>query len=222
MLLAIDTSTALTSLACYDTGGLIGECAWQSQRNHTAQLLPQLGLLLRHIERDPRDLQAVAIALGPGSWSGLRVGMSIAKGLALAGGMALIGIGTLDVLAYQHHSATLPVYPLIRLGRDRFATAEFRVRTRLQRVGDYRNVTLVDLCAGVSSRALFCGDIDGETREQIERGLGALAVFPTPAANLRRAGYLADLAWQRWQQGERDDLAALEPMYLGEPVKSKP
>ena len=73
MLLAIDTSTTQTGLACYDTTGVLGECIWQSGRDHTAQLLPQLTLLLRHIGRGSSAISAIAVALGPGSWSGLRV-----------------------------------------------------------------------------------------------------------------------------------------------------
>ncbi|NTU83143.1 MAG: tRNA (adenosine(37)-N6)-threonylcarbamoyltransferase complex dimerization subunit type 1 TsaB, partial [Chloroflexales bacterium] len=125
MLLAIDTSTGLTGLALYAATGPRAECAWESGRNHTAQLLPQLDALLRHVGAARGDLRAVAVALGPGSWSGLRVGMSVAKGLALAGGMPLLGVSTLDALAYQHGQPGAPVFPLIRLGRERFASAEF-------------------------------------------------------------------------------------------------
>src|SRR5215218_3300084 len=102
MLLAIDTSTNQTGLACYDERGLLGECVWQSGRDHSAQLLPQLTLLLRHLGRAPADIRAVGVALGPGSWSGLRVGMSSAKGFALARGVPIIGVGTLDALLHQH------------------------------------------------------------------------------------------------------------------------
>src|SRR5919205_367202 len=102
MLLAIDTSTTQTGLACYDHQGLLGECIWHSGRDHSAQLLPQLTLLLRHLGRARAEISAVAVALGPGSWSGLRVGMSTAKGFALACGVPIIGIGTLEALLYQY------------------------------------------------------------------------------------------------------------------------
>jgi len=213
MLLAIDTSTTQTGLACYDPSGVLGECTWQSGRDHTAQLLPQLTLLLRHIGRARAEISAVGVALGPGSWSGLRVGVSTAKGLAVARAMPIIGVGTLDMLAYQHVRRGVTVIPLIRLGRERFATAG---------LGEPRNVTLAELCNEVNGRALFCGDIDAEVREALRSKLGDRALFPTPAANLRRPGYLAELAWKRLQDGETDDLATLEPIYLGQPVKVKP
>jgi tRNA threonylcarbamoyladenosine biosynthesis protein TsaB len=212
MLLAIDTSTHVTGLACYDATGLLGECVWQSGREHTTQLLPQLTLLLRHLGRTPESITAVGVALGPGSWSGLRVGLSSAKGLALARGLPLIGVGTLDVLAYQHQRRGELVIPLVRLGRDRFA---------IPGAGEPRNVSLAEICAEVNGRVFFCGDIDAEVRDTLRHYLADRAQFPSAAANVRRPGYLAELAWQRLQAGMVDNLASLEPLYLAQPVKAR-
>lgn len=223
MLLAIDTATTLTGLACYDEQGLQGEATWYSGRNHSAQVLPQLRLMLQHLQRRVVDLQAVAVALGPGSWSGLRVGMSLAKGMALAGNLPVLGVGTLDALAYQHQHPTLPIYPVIRLGRERFATARFvLVDSQLERQTADQNVSVADLSAHLHEAALFCGDLDATLCEQLYAATAGQAVFPAPAANLRRPGYLAALGWQRFVAGERDDLATLEPRYLGAPVQPKP
>lgn len=219
MLLAIDTTTSLTGVACYGDTGLQGECTWESGRNHTRQLLMQLHMLLQHIGRNRADIQVVAVALGPGSWSGLRVGISIAKGLALAGDLPVLGVSTLDVLAYQHRYATMSVYPLIRLGRERFATAEFRQNDTWTQMSAYRNVILTDLCRNIDDQAFFCGDIDRDVQTQVRNELGERAYFPGNAANVRRPGYLAELAWQRHMLGEYDNIAQLEPTYLGEPVK---
>lgn len=238
MLIAIDTSTSQTGLACYDHSGLLGEWAWQSGRNHTAQVLPQLAMLLRHLGQSQHDLQAVAVALGPGSWSGLRVGMSLAKGLAWAGNLALVGVGTLDVLAYQHprYRPLVRIYPMIRLGRGRFATAEFAAGERgerWQRVSEDRNVTLAELGAHVQEQGaaagqtgdqvLFCGDIvgDEEARAALRQTLKERASFPAPTEAMRRPGVLAYLAWQRFVAHDWDDLARLEPRYLGEPVQAR-
>lgn len=220
MLLAIDTSTTITGLALHDAAGPRAEAAWESGRNHTAQLLPQLDLLLRHVGAARGDLRAVAVALGPGSWSGLRVGLSVAKGMALAGGLTLLGVGTLDALALQHARPGAPTYPLIRLGRERFASARFEGEGPVRAEPD-RNVTLAELCAEVRQQARFCGDLDEPTRAALRQGLGERALLPSPAANLRRPAFLAELAWRRLVAGERDDLVALEPIYLGEPVKPK-
>lgn len=218
MLLAIDTSTSQTGLACYDESGVLAECSWRSGRAHTAQLLPQLTLLLRHLGRAREEIAAVAVALGPGSWSGLRVGMSTAKGFALARDLPIVGIGTLDALAYQHSRLDLPVCPVVRLGRDRFATLDGPLSER--HISECRNVTLAEIRAATEQPTLFCGDIDGQVRETLRAELGEQALFPSPVANARRPAYLADLAWERLQAGDTDDVAALEPIYLGHPVKS--
>ncbi|MCS6889359.1 MAG: tRNA (adenosine(37)-N6)-threonylcarbamoyltransferase complex dimerization subunit type 1 TsaB [Chloroflexus sp.] len=220
MLLAIDTATALTGLALYGPHGPLAESVWESGRNHTAQLLPQIDTLLRYAGATPADVTVIAVGLGPGSWSGLRVGLSLAKGMALAGDLPLIGMSTLEALAYQYLPTTLPVYPLIRLGRERYATAPFMARDRLERLAPDRNLTLGELCAVVSGRAFFCGDLDAATIAGLQRGLGDRAVFPLPAARLRRPSFLAELAWQRHLEQRYDDVATLEPIYLGEPVRA--
>ena len=218
MLLAIDTSTVQTGLALYDERGVIGECLWQSGRDHSAQLLPQLTLLLRHVGRARAEIAAVAVALGPGSWSGLRVGMSTAKGFALARGVPLVGVGTLDALLYQHERAGATTIPLIRLGRERFATGSPAGPGAIVP----RNVSLAEIAAEVTGRALFCGDVDAETQAALRERLGDRALFPSPAASARRPGYLAELGWRRLQAGQADDTATLEPIYLGQPVRTKP
>jgi tRNA threonylcarbamoyladenosine biosynthesis protein TsaB len=219
MLLAIDTSTAIAGLACYDARGLLGECCWLAGRDHSAQLLPQLTLLLRHLGRTHADVAAVAVALGPGSWSGLRVGLSTAKGLALARDLPIVGVGTLDALAYQHARPGATVYPLVRLGRERYAATEHGVGHGELRPVPPVNTTLAELATGIGGKALFCGDIDGEVQATLREHLGARATFPAPAANMRRPGFLAELAWQRLAERQTDKLATLEPIYLGQPVK---
>jgi tRNA threonylcarbamoyladenosine biosynthesis protein TsaB len=220
MLLAIDTTTALTGLALADARGPLAECVWESGRNHTAQLLPQLDLLLRHTGIDRQALRAVAIALGPGSWSGLRVGMSIAKGLVLAGNLVLLGVNSLEALAYQHGRPGIPLYPLIRLGRDRFATAPFLPGVADPgRQGPDHNTTPDELCAMVKQPAMLCGDVDERLLAHLGRsGVTGIEV-PSPAAALRRPAFLAELAWRRFVAGDRDDPVTIEPIYLGEAVK---
>jgi tRNA threonylcarbamoyladenosine biosynthesis protein TsaB len=177
-------------------------------------------MLLRHCGIARSDLRVIAVALGPGSWSGLRVGMSVAKGLALAADLPLIGISTLEALAYQQAGSTAPIFPLIRLGRERFASAEFRCRERLERRSADQNYTLPELAARVKERTLFCGDLDQPLRDELTRSTDGRARFPHAAATLRRPAFLAELAWQRHQASTYDDMITLEPIYLGEAVKT--
>ncbi len=219
MLLAIDTSTNDSGVALYDRS-VLAECAWRSERRHAEQVLPLVDVLLRNLDATPADLTAVAVALGPGSWSGLRVGMSLAKSLVLARQLPLIGVPTLDVLAFPHRHGALPVVPLVRLGRDRYGAAVFRHTTTWAQVGPLYNLGLEEL-PGVTDVGLFCGDVDQAARALLMERLGDAASFATGADNVRRPSALAELAWQRLQAGDVDDVTTLEPIYLGSPVKEK-
>jgi len=212
MLVAIDTSTNQIGLACYDEQGLLAEYAWNSGREHTAQLMPQLTALLGYIGRPREAIRAIGVAIGPGSWSGLRVGISTAKGLALALDLPVVGVGPLDALVYQYGGTGLPIVPILRLGRDRYATQDALD-------GQPRNTTLAELCAETGTPTLFCGDIDTEVRMTLSQHLGERARFPGLAASMRRPGFLAELAWRRIQDGSLNDIAMLEPIYLGQPVR---
>ena len=215
MILAIDTSTDLATIALYRPAqGVLFEQSWLSGREQTTQLMPNVQRALSMVGAEPRDLTGIAVATGPGSFSGVRIGISAAKSMAYALEIPIWGVPSLDALAYQHQRHGATVAPLIRLGRERFATTGLSTR-------EPRNVTLAELCAEINGRALLCGDIDAEVRETLRLKLGQRAQFPTPAANLRRPGFLAELAWQRFQAGETDDATTLEPIYLGQPVKVK-
>ncbi|HEX6290314.1 MAG TPA: tRNA (adenosine(37)-N6)-threonylcarbamoyltransferase complex dimerization subunit type 1 TsaB [Herpetosiphonaceae bacterium] len=217
MLLAIDTSTNDSGIALYDER-VLAECAWHSERRHAEQVLPMIDVLLRNLDATPADLTAVAVALGPGSWSGLRVGVSLAKSLVFARSLPLIGVPTLDVLAFPHRHGALPVVPIVRLGRDRYGAAVFRHTTAWEQIGPLYNLALEEL-PGIVDVGLFCGDVDQAARALLVEHLGDAASFATGTDNVRRPAALAELAWQRLQAGRVDDVTMLEPIYLGSPVK---
>jgi tRNA A37 threonylcarbamoyladenosine modification protein TsaB len=109
MLLAIDTSTHYASVALHDGTHLVSEHTWLAKQDHTRTLMPALQRLLADAGIDISALQAVAVALGPGSFNGLRVGLSTAKGLAVARSLPMVGASTLEILAaeYSLHEVTM-------------------------------------------------------------------------------------------------------------------
>jgi tRNA threonylcarbamoyladenosine biosynthesis protein TsaB len=215
MLLAVDTATQLASLALYDqTSGLIlGEETWHSVNNHTVELMPRLVRLLSQQGTTPDDLTGLPVSIGPGSFTGLRIGLGVAKGLALARGIPIVGIPTIEIVAQPHMAQHLPIWAIVRAGRGRFCVGQYAQRKgHWYQRGSIRITTLDGLCDQVKGPALLCGEIDVSERDLI---LGRLEVtIASPASSLRRAAYLAELGWKRLVQGDVDDAATLSPLYL--------
>ncbi len=213
-ILALDTSTRTASMAIY--GGeerVVSELTWRSSSHHTVEVAPYLDLLL---SQSPNELAGITVALGPGSFTGLRVGLSLAKGLALAQGIPLIGIPTLDALAYSQSHQPLPICALLEAGRGRICAA-FYEKVTLHRLTDYLLTTIEGLCSEIARPTLICGEVDEAGMAILRERLGDRVVIASPAASLRRAGYLAELGWERLQRGEVDDPGTLEPLYLHRP-----
>jgi tRNA threonylcarbamoyladenosine biosynthesis protein TsaB len=222
MLLAIDTATRAASLALYREEGIIAELSWRSRDNHTVETMEQITRLLALVHATRTDLLAVGIALGPGSFTGLRVGMSIAKGLAFGQHIPLIGIPTLDGIAYAHAYSNFPLWAILEAGRGRFIAARYKIARGLpKRESDYALVKvndLLDLAEGAMRakpvKTLFCGDVDTAMTNALTERLNPNALFVSPTRNMRRAGFLAELAWARWQRGEVDEASSIAPTYL--------
>lgn len=226
MLLAIDTATRLAGLALYDpvNGHVLGEEIWHSANRHTVELMPRLARLLEQQDVSAADLTGLAVSLGPGSFTGLRIGLGVAKGLALARkpskpdsgqGLPLVGVPTLDVVARPHMAQRLPIWAILQAGRDRICVGHYvRRRGRWRRKGEFQLTTLEELCDQIGDPALFCGEIDVHHTELIRQKLGLVVTVASPAASLRRAAYLAELGWERLGRGDSDDAATLSPIYL--------
>jgi tRNA threonylcarbamoyladenosine biosynthesis protein TsaB len=221
MLLAVDTSTAQVGLAIYDGSQVIGEYAWRSTlgARHTVELAPAIFELLGRCGLKMEDVRALSVALGPGSFTSLRVGLSLVKGLALSRQLPLIGIPTLDILAAAQALSKLPLAVAIQAGRGRFAVGWYkRSRSGWRAKGSARVLTMDALINEVKSPILLCGELTAQERQVLTANPEIQLV--SPAQSVRRPAVLAELAWKRWQAGDIDDEATLAPIYLhvAEPV----
>ena len=116
MELCIDTSTRYASVGISEEGRVLAELAWRSERNHSVELAPALRRVMEHAGVRMEDLTAVFAALGPGGFSALRVGLSVAKSLAMARGLPLVGVNTLDVEVAPFHGIGGPLSAVIGAG----------------------------------------------------------------------------------------------------------
>ena len=218
MLVAIDTSTAYASLALHDGIQLRVEHTWESPRRHTVELLPRLVAALEQLGLESEHLSGVAVARGPGSFTGLRVGMAVAKGLAVAQGLPLIGVPTLDIVASAQGRSRLPLCAVLQAGRSRISVATYRWRSGAWYARQEPHLTTwTAIVDATTVPTLFCGEIDPLGAETLA-SMGERAVLLPAAARLRRAGFLAEIGWRRLNQGETDDPATLTPIYLQHPA----
>jgi len=215
MLLAVDTSTAQVGLALYDGSQVIGEYAWRSMQGgrHTVELAPAIFELLKRCGLAMDDLRALGVALGPGSFTSLRVGLSLVKGLAISRQLPVIGISTPDILAAAQPLSRLPLIILIQAGRSRFAVGWYkRSKNAWKPAGPARVMTIEALADEVKSPALICGELTPSARQTLGAKPGVQLTLPSQS--VRRPAVLAELAWARWQAGQVDDGATLAPIYL--------
>jgi tRNA threonylcarbamoyladenosine biosynthesis protein TsaB len=221
IILAIDTSSATASVAVYHDQ-VLAETVWHSGRRHSAQLLPAIENVLTLAGVPRTELRAVAVAIGPGSYTGLRVGVATAMGLGLALDIGILQVPTLDVIAWGQAGAGVsdgraprPIRAAVDVGRGRYATARFRrAGTHLEHESRVESAPLSELIeVSAVERSVLVVDLDRQTRETVERHYGARADLALPAASVRRAGYLAELAALKLRRGETVG-STVEPIYL--------
>jgi len=202
----IDTSSPYSGIALCHAGVLLGEQQWLGGRRHSEQVLSQLAALCMLVGVKPADITTIAVTVGPGSWSGIRVGVSIAKGIAIANQARVIGVGSLDQLAW-HHRGHRPITACIALGRGRVAVADYPVDWEPGHIPAHNRA---------SGNAVFTQPVvcDDATWQQLgtpdQRYVGATR--PLDVAQI------AEILLQR--PPESDPL--IEPLYLGDPVSRAP
>jgi len=218
MLLAIDTSTKYGGVALQKDGHALAALLWRSEHNHTVELMPAVEELLARVGTASKGLTGIAVALGPGRFSALRVGMAVAKGLAIATGVPLAGIKTLEMEAYPHAGTSLPVCPLLPVGQNELAWAIFqKVSGRLRQLTEERLGLLEELVEATVEETHFCGEATPALQQALKARLADKASVVTGYSPVARLEALAILGEARLAQGKRDDPASLQPFYLRRP-----
>jgi len=220
MLLALDTSTRTVGVALYDGVQVLSELVWNSKDYHTVELAPAVAETLSKSGVAIADLQALVVAIGPGSFTGLRIGLALAKGIALVRHLPLIGIPTLDVLAAAQSLDDVPLAAVLRAGRGRLAVGWYKAdKNAWLPAGEIEILTPEELAQRIQSPTRVCGELDEKERRLLGRKRKNV-ILASPAQSLRRPAYLAELGWRRWQNEDVDDPATLAPFYLhyNEPI----
>lgn len=207
LLLALDTSTDWAGIALTD-GVALAELNWTAGRRQTTQVMPEVERLLALMDSGAADLGALAVAIGPGSFSGLRVGMAIANGISVARGIPIIGVSTVELTVHGWSGIAGVTIGVVKAGRARYGWASSDDITQL-RSGDISELIEAVRAGGCG---LVLGELSDEDAIRVRELTGAL-VPPAPHRQ-RRAGVLAQIGWERWRSGQAELAGVPEPIYL--------
>jgi tRNA threonylcarbamoyladenosine biosynthesis protein TsaB len=242
LLLALDTSTRQASVALSTEDEILGEYSWHVGNNHSVELLERIQRLSAECGKTLTELDAVAVATGPGSFNGVRVAVATAKSLAFALNKPLVGVGTLDVVAAQQEQWQGPICAVLEAGRSELYAACYEFESQadssgnvsysLLRLSDYQLLGPQQLSSEIQeylpvwvgvagdrelAPILFCGEISAASQQALREQLQEQALFAGSLQSTRHASVLARLALQRLGSGNVDNPLSLEPLYMRRP-----
>lgn len=212
--LGIDTSTLTGGVALLKGRQLVGESVLNIRTTHSERLLPALEQLLLDANIEPEDLQVIAVVTGPGSFTGIRIGVATGKGLSYALGHPLVGVTALEAFGWQFKYYPGIVIPLIDARRKRVFWQAFKHGEALNSPGHGSLDEVYAWCKNKSDQPIFfVGDgainYSSELQEEVAR-----AHFSPPAFSLLKPSAVADLGSVRFVQGSAGDAFNINPTYM--------
>ena len=217
VILAIENTGMCGSLALVCSSHCIAEHSLQTTLTHSKRLLSSVNQLMEEAQLDWSNIDAIAISLGPGSFTGLRIGLSTAKGLAFASNIPLIGISSLEAVASQFSYVSCPVCPVIDARKKEVYSALFQPEEgsgTLQRLTEDMVLAPEKLAGMITEPTLLIGDGAELYRDLFQEILGSKAVTPPPHLSFPRAAHVGYLALPLWEQKEFLDPASAVPVYI--------
>jgi len=221
-ILAIDSATPVAGAALLQDGVLLKEEFTNFKKTHSETLMPMVDRVLRECECTMADLDALAVTLGPGSFTGLRIGLALVKGLALSTGLPVVGINTLEVIAHNLYNSDALVCSLLNARKGEVYCGFYQVDGRPRAVAEMRASSPNEFAEQVlslleelrCSQAILLGDGYLPYQETFQELLGDKMMVAPPHLMLPRASALAHLAMDRVTRGEFEDVIHLCPVYI--------
>jgi tRNA threonylcarbamoyladenosine biosynthesis protein TsaB len=216
-ILGLDTSTSCASLGIIDDDEVVAEYALYREETLSAGLVPAIHDLLAVARLDLKEIDGIAVSLGPGSFTGLRVGLSAVKGLALAVERPVVGVPTLDALACNLPFTPYQICPLLDARKGEIYAALYKngAGGHVEQLAPYQVLSPSALIEGIPHQeTVFLGDGVEICRELITQRLAEKALFAPLHLGFLRGTTVAELGLKRIIKGERDDIASLVPIYV--------
>lgn len=214
MLLAVDTSTSWTGLALYDGVSVLGEMSWTTRNHHTVELAPAVSRLLQQTGLSASKIECLGVAIGPGSFTSLRIGLALVKGMALSLKVPVVGVPTLDFLAAAVPVSDRPLAAVLQAGRGRLALVWYDPKNgHWEARGEPQVSNAEELAEQIEQPSLVCGELNADERHTLSKKRKLIHLC-SPAQCARRPSLLAELAWERWKAGKTAEVISLAPIYL--------
>ncbi len=215
LILGIEASTPVSSVALLGAEGLVAEYSLARRRTHSERLLPAIETILHDMSLSGEDLAGIAISVGPGSFTGVRVAVSTAKGLARAWDKPLIPVSSLEGLAHRFPGVERPLYALLDARKGEVYAARFRNHNGLLLTETpERAIRPEDLCREVTEETLFVGEGASRYRTLLEEKLSAKAVFAEGSLNHLSAASVAEIGYAEYRKGRTLGPSILVPNYI--------
>ena len=216
--LGIDTSGYANAVGITDGEQVLADFVFEAKADSLEKIVANIDFALESAGLALDDIQGLGVGLGPGSWTGIRVGVTVGKILAYSTNKPIVGISTLEVLAYNARDTSILICPVINTGtKDTvYATCYHSQNGNLDRIGEYYVGDVPGLAAMIKEPAIIVS-AEAETYSKIiSQSEGSSGISITTIQDVPRGAAVASLAVTRLERGERDDFLALTPLYLKE------
>ena len=217
LILGIESASLVASAALVEDDAVIAEYTVNNKKTHSQTLLPMIDEIFRMTERTPEMLDAVAVAAGPGSFTGLRIGSATAKGIALACDIPVIPVPTTDAMAYQFYGCAHRICPILDARRSEVYTGIYRFEKDFEVIMPASALPLAEVMEKLKQEpgpVVFTGDGIPVFKERIMDALGENALFAPPMAARQRAAAVASLGAQMYRNGIMQTSDEHVPEYL--------
>ncbi|AEY64774.1 tRNA (adenosine(37)-N6)-threonylcarbamoyltransferase complex dimerization subunit type 1 TsaB [Clostridium sp. BNL1100] len=217
-ILAVDTSTNVASAAILEDDTIIGEYNCNRGKTHSQRLMPMVQHLMETVGLTVSDIDAFSASIGPGSFTGLRIGVTTVKAMAFAAEKPVISVHTLDALAYNIPFAENLICPMIDARNNQVFTAIYRfIGNKLERLTDYMGIPvkeLADVLRSMEGDTVFLGDACIMHRDYFVSELGNRVKIAPPGTALAKASSVAILAGKAYREGKLESCYDMVPFYL--------
>jgi len=215
-ILGIDTSTSCSSIGFVDGESVVAEYLLDVPTTHSERLLDAIKHVLEQTGYAAGELDGWAVSLGPGSFTGLRIGISTIKGLAFATAKPVAGIPTLDALAFNVSPTPYLICPILDARKGEVYTSFYQYDEKglLRRLSDFQALHPEDLAKRIERKTIFLGSGVKTYGEHLQKAVPALAYFVPDPLNLPRGSSVAKLGLERFRRNEALDLSSFTPVYV--------